>query len=345
MNLLSVINEKVKQAFAMCGYSDAQTLVRSADRPDLADYQANGALALAKSLHQNPREFAEKVAAELKKDNFFAEVSVAGPGFINMKIKDTELTRLAAPILTQEKAGYERSDKPKTVVLDYCGPNVGKVLHVGHLRSGNIGDAVRRIMTFAGDKTIGDAHLGDWGRPMGLVLTELQHRWPDMPYFNADYTSDEDYQVPFTLKDVVEAYPIASAKGWSSWSSWSRTPVSATDTRQIETRTVITAYNMVHYGTQKAESPYYRVFRNFSVRNNMDAYGARASYGEKHFTRTVTPSELSNAVKYEPGVYIYGDYPGYQEGTSTAYYFGDDKYVWFVESTQRTTEYRYRTMY
>ena len=212
MNLLSVINEKVENAFAVCGFGNAQTLVRAADRPDLADYQANGALALAKSLHQNPREVAEKIAEELNKDDFFSEVSVAGPGFINMKVKDEELTKLAAPILTQEKAGYKRADKPKTIVLDYCGPNVGKVLHVGHLRSGNIGDAVRRIMTFAGDKTIGDAHLGDWGRPMGLVLTELQHRWPDMPYFKPNYKGDKDYQIPFTLKDVVEAYPIASAK-------------------------------------------------------------------------------------------------------------------------------------
>ncbi|MBQ3695617.1 MAG: arginine--tRNA ligase [Alphaproteobacteria bacterium] len=212
MNLLSVINEKVGAAFKTAGYQDAQTLVRAADRPDLADYQANGALALAKSQHQNPREVAEKIAEELKKDSFFSEVSVAGPGFINMKIKDEELTKLAAPILTQEKAGYERVDKPRTVVLDYCGPNVGKVMHVGHLRSGNIGDAVRRIMTFAGDKTIGDAHLGDWGRPMGLVLTELQKRWPDMPYFKADYKDDKGYQVPFTLADVIEAYPVASAK-------------------------------------------------------------------------------------------------------------------------------------
>ncbi len=212
MNLLTVINEKVSAAFKAAGFDDAQTLVRAADRPDLADYQANGALALAKSQHQNPREVAEKISEELKKDSFFSEVSVAGPGFINMKIKDEELTKLAAQILTQEKAGYERADKPQTVVLDYCGPNVGKVLHVGHLRSGNIGDAVRRIMTFAGDKTIGDAHLGDWGRPMGLVLTELQHRWPDMPYFKPDYTGDDGYQIPFTLADVVEAYPIASAK-------------------------------------------------------------------------------------------------------------------------------------
>ena len=212
MNLLSIVNAKVAAAFDVAGYGNTETLVRAADRPDLADYQSNGALALAKGAHQNPREVAEKIVAELKKDEFFAEVSVAGPGFINMKIKDEELARLAGSILTQEKAGYERIDAPKTVVLDYCGPNVGKVMHVGHLRSGNIGDAVRRIMTFAGDKTIGDAHLGDWGRPMGLVLTELQKRWPDMPYFKADYKNDKDYKIPFTLKDVIEAYPIASAK-------------------------------------------------------------------------------------------------------------------------------------
>ena len=231
MNLLSVINEKVEKAFAACGFENVATLVRAADRLDLADYQANGALALAKSAHKNPREVAEKVAEELKKDPFFGEVSVAGPGFINMKIKDEELTKLAAPILTQEKAGYERKDAPKIVVLDYCGPNIGKVLHFGHLRSSNIGDAVRRIMTFAGDKTIGDAHLGDWGRPMGLVLAELQSRWPDMPYFQDDYKDDNGYQVPFTLADVVEAYPIASAKAKEDESYMTR---AKTFTRELQ---------------------------------------------------------------------------------------------------------------
>ena len=117
MNLLSVINEKVMNAFKVCGFEKGQTLVRAADRPDLADYQANGALALAKSLHQNPREVAEKVVEELKKDDFFSEVSVAGPGFINMTIKDEELTKLAASILTQDKLGYERPDNPKTIPL------------------------------------------------------------------------------------------------------------------------------------------------------------------------------------------------------------------------------------
>lgn len=137
----------------------------------------------------------------------------------------------------------------------------------------------------------------------------------------------------------------SSYSSWGPWSSWSTTPVSATETRQIETRTVTTGYNMVHYGTQEAVPPYYRVFRNFSVRKNMSAYGARESYGEKHFTRTVSAALLRNAQRYEPGACITGDYSGYQRGTTTAYYFGDDKYVWFIESEQQVREYRYRNLY
>ena len=137
----------------------------------------------------------------------------------------------------------------------------------------------------------------------------------------------------------------APTQTWGAWSEWSTTPVSASENRQIETRTVITGYNMVHYGTQKAEAPYYRVFRNFSVRDDMEGYGARASYGEKHYTRTVTTAMLSNAAQYQPGTFINGEYAGYQEGTATAYYFGDDKYVWFIENANRMTEYRYRYIY
>ena len=212
MSLLAIVSDKVSHAFTAAGFADSDTLVRASDRPELSDFQSNGALPLAKKTHANPREIATKIAEVLQQDPFFSSVSVDGPGFINMSINDTELGKLAPQLINADKCGYERSTPPQTVILDYCGPNVGKVLHVGHLRSGNIGDAVRRIMTFAGDKTIGDAHLGDWGRPMGLVLTELQSRWPDMPYFKEDYSGDEGYQVPFTLQDVVEAYPIASAK-------------------------------------------------------------------------------------------------------------------------------------
>lgn len=212
MNLMSEVKKRVQNAFDVAGFTNADILVKVSDRPDMSDYQSNGALPLAKKEKKNPREIASKIADELKKDSFFKTVSVDGPGFINMTIADEALAHLAYPILSTPKGGYERADKPKKVVLDYGGPNVGKALHIGHLRPANIGDSVRRIMAFAGDETIGDAHLGDWGRPMGLVITELKHTYPDMPYFKADYVSDEGYQIPFTIKDVAEAYPTASAK-------------------------------------------------------------------------------------------------------------------------------------
>ncbi len=130
--------------------------------------------------------------------------------------------------------------------------------------------------------------------------------------------------------------------GWGSWSSWSTTRAYASDTRQVEMRTVAVGYNMVHYGTQMANEPHYRMFRNYSIKDHLGDYNARASYGEKHFTRYITPGMLSYAVQYEPGTFIKGDYAGYQKGTTTAYSFGDDKYVWFIESAEERTEYRYR---
>ena len=130
--------------------------------------------------------------------------------------------------------------------------------------------------------------------------------------------------------------------GWGSWSSWSTTRAYASDTRQVEMRTVPVGYYMVHYGTQMANEPHYRMFRNYSIKDHLGDYNARATYGEKHFTRYVTPGMFSYAVQYEPGTFIKGDYAGYQKGTTTAYSFGDDKYVWFVESVEEKTEYRYR---
>ncbi len=144
---------------------------------------------------------------------------------------------------------------------------------------------------------------------------------------------------------AVKFLPNSSSTGtWGSWSLWSTTRVYATDTRQVETRTVVTGYNMVHYGTQMDASPHYRMFRNYSIKAHLGDYGARASYGEKHFIRYVTSDMLSSAVQYEPGEFIKGTYAGYQKGTDTAYSFGDDKYVWFIESTVERIEYRYRDL-
>lgn len=210
MNLLTQIKLKTEQAFRACGFDATNTLVRLSDRPDISDYQANGALPLAKALRQNPRQIAEQIAEKLRTDSFFAKVSVDGPGFINMTVADSVLGVSVYDVLAGERCGYECPDTPKTVVLDYGGPNVAKALHVGHLRPAVIGESVKRICQFVGDKTIADVHLGDWGKPMGLLITELQDRQPDLPYFDEAYTGDYPEEAPFTGKDLETLYPIAS---------------------------------------------------------------------------------------------------------------------------------------
>ena len=212
MNLMNQIKEKVATAFTACGFDATNTLVRLSDRPDIGDYQANGALPLAKSLKQNPRAIAEQIAEKLRSDAFFEKVSVDGPGFINMRVADSVLGQQAFGVLSHPQCGYERLDTPKTVVLDYGGPNVAKALHVGHLRPAVIGESIKRICRFVGDKTIADVHLGDWGKPMGLLITELQDRHPDLPYFDADFTGEYPAEAPFTAKDLETMYPLANAR-------------------------------------------------------------------------------------------------------------------------------------
>ncbi len=212
MNLLNQIKEKVATAFTSCGFSSENTLVRLSDRPDIGDYQSNGALPLAKSMRQNPRALAEQIAEKLRSDSFFEKVSVDGPGFINMKISDTVLGQSVYSILGTKQCGYERPDLPKTVVMDYGGPNIAKALHVGHLRPAVIGESIKRICQFVGDNVIADVHLGDWGKPMGLLITELQERNPNLPYFDDNYTGEYPVQAPFSAKDLETMYPIASQK-------------------------------------------------------------------------------------------------------------------------------------
>ena len=212
MNLNQLINQKVKTAFEKAGFNDAQLLVRLSDRPDISDYQSNGALPLAKQLKTNPRGVAESIASFLKDDSFFEKVTVDGPGFINMTISNAALSEIAYDILSQEKAGYERSTPSKKVVLDYGGPNVAKALHVGHLRPAIIGESLKRLHAFAGDEVIGDVHLGDWGLPMGLLMAELYERDSSLVYFDSSYTGEYPIETPFTGKDLEEMYPIASKK-------------------------------------------------------------------------------------------------------------------------------------
>lgn len=210
MNLLNQIKEKVSSAFTSCGFPADNTLVRLSDRPDMSDYQSNGALPLAKTLRQNPRAIAEQIAEKLRADSFFQGVSVDGPGFINMKIADSVLGQEVYNILSTPTCGYERAGSAKTIVMDYGGPNVAKELHVGHLRPAVIGESIKRICRFVGDKVIADVHLGDWGKPMGLLIAELQERNPNLPYFDADFTGEYPKEAPFTGKDLATLYPQAN---------------------------------------------------------------------------------------------------------------------------------------
>ncbi len=210
MTLTTLVKEKVQQAFTQAGFEDAPLLVRLSDRPDISDYQANGALQLAKQMRQNPRALAEKIASFLQNDSFFSKVTVDGPGFINMVIADSALAENAFSILGAPKGGFVRADSPKKVVVDYGGPNIAKALHVGHLRPAVIGEAIKRLHAFAGDEVIGDVHLGDWGLPMGLLITKIQDRNPDLPYFDPDFEGEYPQTAPFTAKDLEVLYPEAS---------------------------------------------------------------------------------------------------------------------------------------
>ncbi len=212
MNLLQLVKQKVQDAFTKVGFPEAQTLVRISDRPDISDYQSNGALPLAKTLHQPPREIATKIAVLLKEDPFFQTVTVDGPGFINLKISDNELGANAFRILSGPHGGYERPDTPKKIVIDYGGPNIAKALHVGHLRPAVIGDSIKRLCRFVGDEVIGDVHLGDWGLPMGLLIAIIQERNPTLPFFDPNFKGDYPKEAPFTSKDLETLYPLASQR-------------------------------------------------------------------------------------------------------------------------------------
>lgn len=168
-----IINQKLKTAFAGLGLDTKYAAAKTSDRPDLSDFQCNGALALAKSEKKNPRQIGEEIAARLREDEDFARVSVDGPGFLNLTLTDEFLAGVLDKMAADERFGCALQENPKTVVMDYGGPNVAKEMHVGHLRSGVIGESMRRIEEFVGNKPIADVHFGDWGTPIGMILAEV----------------------------------------------------------------------------------------------------------------------------------------------------------------------------
>ncbi len=208
---IDIISEDLKQAFAACGYAEKYGQATVSNRPDLCQYQCNGAMAAAKEYKKAPIMIAQEVVAALDKKKF-AEVTAIAPGFINIKVCPYYLTLYLQDMITAEKYGYEEQGKGQKIIVDYGGPNVAKPLHIGHLRSAVIGESIKRICKFAGADAIGDVHLGDWGLQMGLIIEELKVRQPELCYFDESYTGEYPAEAPFTISELEEIYPAASAK-------------------------------------------------------------------------------------------------------------------------------------
>ena len=209
--ILDIITDKMQQAFADAGYDASFGRVTVSNRPDLCEYQCNGALAAAKQYKCAPIMIAKAVAEKLDASDF-AMIDAVMPGFINLKLSDAFLQNYLEEMRTADSFGVQKIGQGKTIVVDYGGANVAKPLHIGHLRPAIIGEALKRMHKFMGYNTIGDVHLGDWGLQMGLIIAELHERQPELPYFDPDFTGEYPTEAPFTVDELEEIYPTASAK-------------------------------------------------------------------------------------------------------------------------------------
>ena len=209
---LDLISNEMKQAFEAAGYDRELGKVTVSNRPDLCEYQCNGAMAGAKLYKKAPIMIANDVADKCTDSRVFAEVQAVAPGFLNLKIKGSFLADYLTQMEKEEKFGLNVPEKQKTIIVDYGGPNVAKPLHVGHLRSAVIGESVKRIARYIGHKVIGDIHMGDWGLQMGLVITEMKERYPDLVYFDENFDGEYPEEAPVTVTELEEIYPTASRK-------------------------------------------------------------------------------------------------------------------------------------
>ncbi len=211
MTLIEELSAIVGAAFASEGIESTYGEVRSSDRPDLAQFQCNGALAASRVAKRNPRDIGDAVARRLHENDLFLKVSVAGPGFINLDLTDAFLSeRLNCLVGDTHHGGWSKPEAER-IVIDYGGPNVAKPLHVGHLRAAIIGECLKRLFRFVGDEVVGDVHLGDWGLPMGQLISELRRERPDLVYFDASFEGPYPQDSVVTLEDLERLYPKASA--------------------------------------------------------------------------------------------------------------------------------------
>ena len=211
--LIDLITEQVTNAFTGQGYDAKYGKVTLSNRPDLCEYQCNGAMAAAKEYKCAPFMISDKIAQALAENELFESVESVKPGFINMKVSPAYLAKYVSDMKADEgRFGCDKAAHPKTIIVDYGGANVAKPLHVGHLRSAVIGESIKRIGKFMGHNMIGDVHLGDWGLQMGLIIVELKERKPDLIYYDESYTGEYPKEAPFTISELEDIYPTASKK-------------------------------------------------------------------------------------------------------------------------------------
>ncbi len=210
--LLDILTEQFEIVMEECGYDKKFAKITVSNRPDLCEYQCNGAMALAKAHKKAPIIIANELVEKLSGNDMFKEIEAVNPGFINIKISDSFIAEYVDEMSKAENVGCEKNIKAKKVVIDYGGPNVAKPLHVGHLRSAIIGETLKRLYRFKGDEVIGDVHLGDWGLQMGLIIEQLRVEQPDLVYFDESYEGEYPSEAPFTISELEKIYPTASAR-------------------------------------------------------------------------------------------------------------------------------------
>lgn len=210
--IIDYIKDELSMAFETAGYDKSYAKVTISNRPDLCEYQCNGAMAGAKAYHKAPFMIAEDVIKNLAEKKYIGEIEAVKPGFINIKLDGRALASYLDAMKEADGLGIEKTENPRMIMVDYGGPNVAKPLHVGHLRSAIIGESVKRIAKRMGHKVIGDIHLGDWGYQMGLIITELKERQPSLPYFDDCFEGEFPREAPFSISELEEIYPTASAK-------------------------------------------------------------------------------------------------------------------------------------
>lgn len=212
MSIIKNLTKDIEKIIKDAGYEIDNLKLAASGRRDLGEFQINDAMNLSKKYHKNPREIAEDIVKELEKDKRFTNINIAGPGFINISLDNKLLSEEITKLGNNPELNIDKLD-PRKVIIDYGGANVAKRLHIGHMRTANIGEALKRLANKLGYKTIGDAHLGDYGRPLGFVVLEIKTRFPELPYWDENYKGDySEVELNITNEELLEIYPVASAK-------------------------------------------------------------------------------------------------------------------------------------